>query len=94
LNDYYEKGLEFEKAAEDSPLFLKAKENIARADSRCKKTFGGKTHDLLVAVMFKQPVDATAIRSLHKSGFTIRQLPENPHLKPASSSTSEQGERK
>jgi len=89
LNDYYEKGLEFEKATEDSPVFSKVKENIAHADSRCKKTFGGKTHDLLIAVVFKQPLDAIAVQALTESGFTTRQLPENPHLMSEFSSTSE-----
>lgn len=82
LNDYYEKGLEFEKAAENSPVFLKVKENIDRAGSRCKNTFGGKTHDLLIAVMFKQPLDAIAIQNFTKFGFTVRHLPENPYSKP------------
>src|SRR5262249_1159034 len=32
LNDYYEKGVEFEKAADDSLLFRKVKERIGHAD--------------------------------------------------------------
>ena len=64
LNDYYETWLEFEKAAENSPVFLKAKENIDRADSRCKNTFGCKTHDLLIAVKLSSHLTQLQFRTL------------------------------
>ena len=78
LNDYYEKGVEIEKATEDSLLFQKVKERISHADRRVGLNCGA--YHLLVAVIFKQPVDSHAIRVLQQSGFVFSQLPKNPHV--------------
>ncbi len=79
LNDYYEKGVEFEKATEESPLFQKVKERIARADRLCREAPNSNACSLLVAALFKEPLESDAIQVLKASGFVVKQLPGNPH---------------
>lgn len=79
LNDCYEKGVEFERATDDSLLFQRVKKQVARADRQCDFELNRRVHGLLVAVIFKQPVNSDAVHVLQNSGFVVRQLPKNPH---------------
>ena len=80
LNDYYEKGVEFEKATDDSPLFRKVKERIDRADRLSRFGLNGCAYGILVAMIFKQPLESRAIQVLQECGFLIRPFPENPDV--------------
>ena len=78
LNDFYEKGVEFEKATDDSLLFRKAKEHIACLDQLGRT---GRNHFMmLVAMIFKLPLEAAASQVLKEGGFVVRLLPENPYV--------------
>jgi ubiquinone/menaquinone biosynthesis C-methylase UbiE len=80
LNDFYEKGVEFEKASPDSALFNKVKNEIAKIDEECKK--GTLTYQMLVAVIFKEAISPEARKTMEQAGYTFSDLPRNPYLKP------------
>jgi ubiquinone/menaquinone biosynthesis C-methylase UbiE len=80
LNDYYEKGVEFEKATDDSQLFRKAKERIAQKDRLGRMGLNRNSYTLLVAMIFKQPLESHASQVLQKYGFVVRPLQKNPYV--------------
>lgn len=78
-NDYYEKGLEFEKATPDNKAFRRVKKMIAKDDMKCR--MGLQTYQGIIAIFFKQPPDQQLRNDLKAAGFSIVDLPVNPYLK-------------
>lgn len=76
FNDYYTKGVEYEKSNSDLHKIVKSKISVLNLMSKLKL----KKHNAIVAVLFKQTPDEELIHSLKKSGFEIRILPTNPYL--------------
>ena len=71
INDYYEHGVEFEKAVEESPLFIKVKKKIEDMDKK-------NNVRLLVAAIFKNPPDEKCRKALIEMKYDIYDLPKNP----------------
>jgi ubiquinone/menaquinone biosynthesis C-methylase UbiE len=78
-NDYYEEGVEFEKAEPDNAVFRRVKKRIAIADLKSK--MGLKTYSSIIAILFKNPPAAELRKEIERTGFQIIDLPENPYLK-------------
>jgi len=78
-NDYYEEGVEFQKATHDNPLFRKVKRMIARDNIIC--SLGLQTYSSIIVILFKQSPDTELRGTLKHGGFTIVDLPVNPYLK-------------
>jgi ubiquinone/menaquinone biosynthesis C-methylase UbiE len=93
LNDYYEKGVEFETATENSLLFQKVKERIAHADHLCREALNSNAYNLLVAVIFKPSLGPDAVQVLERTGFVVRQLPRNPHTTQGDSQSADAGDK-
>ncbi|MEO8087567.1 MAG: class I SAM-dependent methyltransferase, partial [Bacteroidota bacterium] len=75
-NDYYEKGVEFEKAVPGNKIFEKVKRNIASDDFKCR--LGIQTFKGITAILFKKSPDTELRNKLQQSGFILIDLPENP----------------
>jgi len=78
-NDYYEPGVEFEKAVPGNKLFEKVKKIISRAD--LKSRLGIRNYSSIVAIVFKQRPEKELKIKLQEAGFEVIDLPENPYLK-------------
>ena len=78
INDHYEDGVEYEKAADDSPMFIKVKNAIAAADEACKLT--GSPYNILVSIIFNIAPDEKVLTQLAAAGFTVERLPRNPYV--------------
>lgn len=77
LNDYYEKGVEFQKAESDNTLFKKVTKEINKKDLLSK--IGYAPYGGIIAIIFKQnPSEAERIE-LKNNGFCIIDLPLNPY---------------
>lgn len=79
MNDYYEKGVEYEKQTKDSALFKKVKKNVLFRDilSTLKLLKPG----ILVTMIFKE-IPADKLRNkLASSGYELVYLPTNPNNK-------------
>lgn len=50
INDYYDEGVEYQTATEESPLFTKIKNTIAAMDAECEKN--NNTYNILVSIIF------------------------------------------
>jgi ubiquinone/menaquinone biosynthesis C-methylase UbiE len=79
INDYYIDGVEYEEVSEQSEKFKKIKQVILKQDKKSKK--GIAQYAMLVAIIFKNPVDNILMEVLEKYDFTIRILPHNPYVK-------------
>ena len=78
-NDYYEEGVEFQKAEPGNKVFQRVQKKIARDDRKCR--LGLLTYQGIIAILFKESPDKTLKEGLEKSGFNIIDLPVNPYLK-------------
>jgi len=78
-NDYYEQGVEYQKATPGNELFEKVKKMIANEDLKCR--LGLQTYQGIIAILFKVAPDAELRRGLMETGFQIVNLPENPYQK-------------
>ena len=79
FNDYYEKGVEFERLNSRSHLFKKVKWKIMLSNLKCQ--LGLSSYGNLIAILFKEkPADKVSL-ALKKIGFEVIELPVNPHLK-------------
>ena len=67
-------GVEFEEAANASPVFHRVRERIAHADRLCASGLSQACYGRLVALIFKQPVPPHAVAGLQKAGFDFRKL--------------------
>ena len=79
FNDYYEHGVEYEKADEKSKLFNKVKGAIANFDKRSK--LGLSHYTDIIGIVFKEKPSEKLAAALKEVGFEIDYLPENPYLK-------------
>jgi SAM-dependent methyltransferase len=81
INDCYISGVEYEKATPDSDLFRKVRAQIEESDRRCQRRGPNwSRHGLLVAVIFKQPIEAGLRTALKEAGYEVCDLPRNPYL--------------
>ena len=78
LNDYYIKGVEYEKAADNSGLFKKIKRRIALQNFLSK--IGLNPYGRLIAIIFKEIPDGKCERMLSKNKYKVIHLPENPFI--------------
>ena len=78
-NDYYEPGVEFEKAVPGNKVFEKVKKAIAKADFNSH--WGLQNFSSIIAILFKENPDDELKAKLRATGFQVIDLPENPYLK-------------
>lgn len=79
LNDHYVKGCEFEPAdREASAVFREIEDDVARHDAQCR--LGVADYDLLMAGIFKTPLDDATREAFMAHGWTVMDLPRNPHI--------------
>jgi ubiquinone/menaquinone biosynthesis C-methylase UbiE len=78
-NDYYEEGVEFQKAVPGNAVFERVKRKIASSDLRCK--LGMHTHQGIIAIIFKESPGPELRADLKKTGFKIIDIPVNPYMK-------------
>ena len=78
-NDYYEVGIELEKAERKSPLFRKVKNKIAVEDLKSKT--GLKHYSQIIVVLFKKMPGKELANDLKNAGLKIIELPRNPYIK-------------
>ena len=78
LNDFYQDGVEFEKADCNSTLFLKIKKEISKMDKLCMS--GISRHKIIVAAILKKSPDKQLFNSLMDNHFVLRPLPMNPYV--------------
>jgi ubiquinone/menaquinone biosynthesis C-methylase UbiE len=91
MNDYYRKGLEYEKADPASPVFVDVQRRIARADAACRRGLSFNLPTLLAAVVFKESPSSDAVRLLRRVGYLVRWLPDyrGPRKRPAGMTASD-----
>ena len=77
LNDHYIRGCEFEPADPGNETFRQIRDNVAACDVQCES--GERDYALLMAGIFKQPIDALAQRAFAYRGWQIVNLKRNPH---------------
>jgi ubiquinone/menaquinone biosynthesis C-methylase UbiE len=78
FNDYYEKGVEFEKQSSRSRLFRKVRRKINWSNLKCR--IGLSCYSGIIAVIFKEKPTEEVINDLQNTGFDVVQLPANPYL--------------
>lgn len=78
LHDFYQEGVEYEKAVSDNKVFQKVKRKIALSELRANLALnnGG----LLTAIIFKITPNTNLQSNLKTEGFKIVELPKNPYL--------------
>ena len=84
VNDYYLPGVEFEPADSGSAMFRKVSRKIACNDLLCR--LGINLPSLLGAIIFKESPSESVRDALHRHGYEVVDLPENPYLSATSSS--------
>ncbi|WP_339787959.1 MAG: class I SAM-dependent methyltransferase [Imperialibacter sp.] len=78
MDDHYLEGVEYEKVADNGPLFKKVKNSISKAESLSKR--GVKNYGLLIAIIFKVEIDTETKKALEAYGFRVDSLPRNPFV--------------
>jgi ubiquinone/menaquinone biosynthesis C-methylase UbiE len=78
INDYYDEGVEYQTATEESPLFNKVKNAIADMDADCEQN--NKPYNILVSIIFKVIPPEKLINELTLAGFRVDLLPRNPYV--------------
>jgi hypothetical protein len=76
--DYYEKGVEFEKISKESRLFKKVKLKIALAEIFQK--LGFTTGGIMTGIIMKEKPDQKLIEGLKRDGYHVEFLPKNPYF--------------
>lgn len=76
--DYYEKGVEFEKISKKSKLFKKVKRKIYLAEILQK--LGFTTGGIITGIILKDIPEKKLIKNLKKNGYKTEILLENPYL--------------
>ena len=79
INDVYIEGVEHEALLADSKVLGQIKDEIRELDRKASRGLSGGRSKLLVAMIFKQPVDGKLRGSLARAGFDLCDLPRNPH---------------
>ena len=77
-NDYYETGVEFQKAEPGNAVFKKVKSKIAWEDLKCR--WGFQTYKEVIVILFKENPGTELRGSLEASGFRFVDLPVNPFI--------------
>lgn len=77
LNDFYEHGIEFEKATGESKSLRKIKVRIFVLDLLAKLRI--IDHVILIAIIFKQLQSRELLELLKRDGFDVVELPTNPN---------------
>ncbi len=80
INDYYIPGVEYEKVADRGKLYRRVRLLIAVQNILCKLRL--LQPGLLVAIIFKGPVEQKLRSRLTAQGFQVVTLPTNPYLPP------------
>ena len=78
INDYYQPGVEYEKATNNSKLFKKVKRKISFKNWQCRlklKQYGATT-----AIIFKEKLSSDIVEDLRKEGYKVIFLPSNPYI--------------
>lgn len=78
IEDYYEKGVEYEKAIKGNKSFYRVKLRIFLLEFLTRIKL--KQPGLLVAVIFKEEPNSTLKYYISKKGYEVIKLPENPFL--------------
>lgn len=78
INDYYEPGVEYEKADNESKIFKQLKAKISWEDFLSK--LGFKPHNLLTAIIFKVELQPDLEKHLKAAGYQVINLPKNPYI--------------
>ena len=78
IDDFYIKGVEYEKLSEFSLIFIKVKLALLVMEILYKLKF--RQRSLLVAIIFKDNPTNNTRRKLIDRGFKIIDLPKNPYL--------------
>jgi ubiquinone/menaquinone biosynthesis C-methylase UbiE len=79
IEDYYEKGVEYEKAVNGNKSFQRVKIGIYLLEFLTKIKL--KQPGLLVAIIFKEEPHSILKNYLSKDGYEVIKLPENPYLR-------------
>ena len=78
INDFYQEGIEREKAQDGNRVFRKVRSRIALNDLLC--SLGLKPPVKTCAVILKKKPDELFRRKLNDHGFSVIDLPENPYI--------------
>ncbi len=79
INTHYIKGCEFEPAdASKSSIFKELVETIKEEDDRCEK--GWEMSNMIMIGLYKEEMSNEDRVVFQKQGFTVVDLPRNPHL--------------
>ncbi len=78
LNDHYQRGIEYEKATNNSKLFRKIKRKISFQDWQCRLKL--KQYNLTTAIIFKEKLRSDIAEDLKKAGYKVIFLPSNPYI--------------
>lgn len=77
-NDYYEEGVEYEKADVNSEIFKKVKEKIATKDKYSR--MGISDYDQIAVIIFKEIPSLKCREALQEKGYKVIKLSKNPNL--------------
>ena len=77
INDYYIKGVEYEKLSSKGKIYKKVKSRIMFQNLLTKIKF--RQFGLLIAIIFKQAPSASIKNRLLKKGYEVISLPKNPY---------------
>jgi ubiquinone/menaquinone biosynthesis C-methylase UbiE len=77
-NDYYEAGMENEKAEDSNTVFTKFKQGLKKFDWVCK--MGLRPYNKITVIIFKFDPGKELRSPLEKAGFTFISLPRNPYV--------------
>lgn len=78
INDAYIAGVEHEAMADNGPLQAAVRRKIKAADRRCR--VGWRQYKLMCAVLFLGPPNRDLTEKMEHAGFSVPDLPRNPHL--------------
>lgn len=78
LNDYYVKGVEYEKLEDNSKLFKKIKRIISICDFLSKIKL--KPYSILVTIIFKEEPSLEIRQKLKIADYRLIDLPRNPYI--------------
>lgn len=78
INDYYQPGVEYEKATNNSKLFKQIKRKISFQDWQCRLKL--KKYNLTTAIIFKEELKSDIAEHFRKEGYKVIFLPSNPYI--------------
>ena len=78
MNDYYDVGVEYEKALEQNRVFRKVRRKIQWRNLLCRMRIAD--YGLMASIIFKTVLKDDLRRSLRDAGYDVIQLPQNPYV--------------